>query len=186
MRLPARRALAASLAAALAAGCDDELPQPQALPERSRPIELDPGAATEDSPQAPSVYSPVGKRDPFYNPQDRPLGPTVPVGPGRGAGKLAALQKFDIDQLRLQFTMTGTSAPMAVLLDPSARAHHVRIGDFVGRNWGTVHSISREEIRVVEKLQDQTTGRVYPVYIPMRMAKSEADRKAADELAQEK
>lgn len=178
-----RRGLVLALAAAsLVAACEDEIPAAQALPERSKPVQLDLGSAAEDSQQVLYVYSPVGKRDPFYNPAAKTGLTAVPA---RHGGKLTALQKFEIDQLRLQFTMTHTSSPMAMIVDPGTKGHIVRIGDFVGKNWGTVHSITREEIRVVEKIQDQATGRVYPVYIPMRMPKTAADKKAEQELAQE-
>jgi type IV pilus assembly protein PilP len=127
------------------------------------------------------TYTPVGKRDPFRNPT-LTTGTLRPVGPAKPGQALTPLQKFEIDQLKVQFTMTGTSSPTAMVLDPNAKGHLVHIGDFIGRNWGKISHIGREEMTVTETIADQQTGRVYPVYIPMRMPKTDQEKRQEQEL----
>jgi Tfp pilus assembly protein PilP len=122
---------------------------------------------SDDLNATPYVYSPVGKRDPFKDPNQLKRG-EVAAGTG-------PLQKYDLDQLRLAFTTTATSAPLALIVDPSNQGHIVQIGDFVGKNWGKVSAIKREEVTVMETIADPNTGRVYPDYIPLRMPKSDAE-----------
>ena len=180
------RLLRASPVAALAlAACGPDLPPPKPLPPAPARSEVEQAAAAVDDSQAVLyVYSPVGKRDPFRDLMATGTRTAV-VDPRITAGrKLTQLQKFEIDQLKLQFTVTGTSSPMAMVMDPVARGHAVRIGDFIGKNWGKVSHIGREEITVTETIADQQTGRVYPVYIPMRMPKNEEDKKLDDVLDQ--
>ena len=42
-----------------------------------------------------------------------------------------------------------------MVMDPANRGHAVRIGDFIGKNWGKVSHIGREEITVTETIADQ-------------------------------
>lgn len=172
----------AVFALALAA-CGPTIPPPRVLPPPPPPSAVDQAAlATDDSEALLYVYSPVGKRDPF-----RDLLTTgtksISVRPeGLGNRKLTPLQRFEIDQLNLKFTVTGTSSPMAMVMDPTSRGHSVRIGDFIGKNWGKVSHIGREELTITETIADQQTGRVYPVYIPMRMPKSDEEKKLDETL----
>lgn len=163
--------------AALGSACGPSIPPPKPLPPPPPPSAVEQAAAADDTPVVTYIYSPLGKRDPF---RDLTTGATKIALPPTGAQRAAnaPLQKFDVDQLRLQFTVTGTSSPVAVVLDPSGRAHNVKIGDFIGKNWGKVSNISREELTITETIADQQTGRVYPQYIPLRMPKTEDEKKA--------
>jgi type IV pilus assembly protein PilP len=162
-------------AAALAcAACGSSAPPP---PRRPAPP---PAAAKsvedEVAPPAPTtmyVYSPIGKRDPFQNVfgnrEDQPR---------RVEGrKPTPLQRWSLDQLRLSMTVTGTSSPMAMLEDPESRGWPVRLGDFVGKNWGKVTSIQRDMIVVTETITDHSTGRVYPQNIKIMVPESKDEER---------
>lgn len=174
--------------AALVAACGADIPPPRPLPPPPEVTEVEEPEEPIEEPTAEStyIYSPSGKRDPF---RDNFLGRArlAVVDPEtRRNAKLTALQKYEMDQLRLVFTMTGDSRPMATILDPRGRAHHVHIGDFVGKNWGKVSHIGREEITITETIADaQNEGVVYPVYVPMRMPKTDAEKNAALALGDE-
>lgn len=173
-RLP--RALLVLLPA-LALACSPPPPPPRPKPAPAPA----PKVLEEEVPKSPAsiyVYSPVGKRDPFQNVfAVKEVKPTITPGGGR---KPTPLQRFPLDRLKLSMTMTGTASPMAMLEDPDGRGWTVRVGDFVGQNWGKVTSIQRDQIIVTETITDHATGRVYPQNIPLKVPKD------ATETASEK
>jgi type IV pilus assembly protein PilP len=149
--------------------------QPAAAPKRAAapaPAAVKP---TEDeAPAQPGtmyVYSPVGKRDPFQNVFGAKEATPVRVE-GR---KPTPLQRWSLDQLRLSLTVTGTSSPMAMLEDPEGRGWPIRLGDFVGKNWGKVTSIQRDAVVVTETITDHSTGRVYPQNIKLTVRESASE-----------
>lgn len=166
-------AVAALALATVACGPDIPPAKPLAIPKEA-PATDDTVAGLSEDEAVAYVYSPVGKRDPFFNPMGTGSG-TVVVGPGDTGRPLEALQKYEIDSLKLKFTITGSSTPLAMIIDPKGNAHPARIGSWVGKNWGKVSHIGREEITITETIADQQTGRVYPQYIPMRMPKTDEE-----------
>ena len=163
------------LAAALAfAACGGSPPPP---PRKLAPPPAAPKATDEEAaPAAPTtmyVYSPIGKRDPFQNVFGNKENDSVRVE-GR---RPTPLQKWSLDQLRLSMTVTGTSSPMAMLEDPENRGWPVRLGDFVGKNWGKVTAIQRDQIVVTETITDHSTGRVYPQNIKIMVPQSKDEER---------
>ena len=164
------RLLAALLAAGMLAACGAPPPPPRRPPPpvpQAKVIEEEKPAA----PQSIYVYSPVGKRDPFMN-----VFAVKEVTPVKVPGaKPTALQKFPLDRLRLVMTMTGTSSPMAMVEDPDGRGWTVRVGTFVGQNWGKVTSIQRDQVIITETITDHATGRVYPEQRPLRVPRDASE-----------
>jgi Tfp pilus assembly protein PilP len=66
---------------------------------------------------------------------------------------------------------------MAMLEDPESRGWPVRLGDFVGKNWGKVTSIQRDAIVVTETITDHSTGRVYPQNIRLTVPESPEEKR---------
>jgi type IV pilus assembly protein PilP len=167
------RSKALLLAAALGcAACGSSAPEPRHVmpaPAPVKVVEENPAASVD--PQTIYVYTPIGKRDPFQNVFAVKEVNLVKV-PGR---KPTPLQRWSIDQLKLDLVMTGTSSPMAMVSDPEGRGWPVRIGDFIGQNWGKVTSIQRDQIIVTETITDHATGRVYPSNIPLKMPRDAAE-----------
>jgi type IV pilus assembly protein PilP len=165
----------------LAAACGSSVPPPRrALPPPPPPKFTEDDAATKVQPQTIYVYTPIGKRDPFQNVFAVKEVTAVKV-PGR---KPTPLQRWSLDQLRLSMAMTGTSSPMAMVEDPEGRGWPVRLGDFVGQNWGKVTSIQKDQIVVTETITDHATGRVYPSNIPIKMPR-DANEIKQDEMLRE-
>jgi type IV pilus assembly protein PilP len=165
----------------LAAACGSSVPPPRrALPPPPPPKFTEDDAATKVQPQTIYVYTPIGKRDPFQNVFAVKEVTAVKV-PGR---KPTPLQRWSLDQLRLTMAMTGTSSPMAMVEDPEGRGWPVRLGDFVGQNWGKVTSIQKDQIVVTETITDHATGRVYPSNIPIKMPR-DANEIKQDEMLRE-
>jgi type IV pilus assembly protein PilP len=173
--------LAAALAL-LAAACGNPTPAPRARPVTAPAAKPADDTDTSQQQQTMYVYSPIGKRDPFMNVYGATASSDNRVRPeGRRA---TPLQKWSLDQLRLALTVTGTASPMAMLEDPEMRGWPIRIGDFVGKNWGKVTSIQRDQIVVTETITDRNTGRVYPQNITIQVPQSkseESDLKALRE-----
>lgn len=176
MRHPMKERLGAVAALALvAAACGPDIPPPKPLAiQKEEPAKEQVFATDDQSATVTYVYSPIGKRDPFHDPVSGAAG-KVAIAPQGTLGPLEPLQKYEIDQLKLKFTITGSSTPMAMIIDGRGDAHPVRIGSWVGKNWGKVSHIGREEITITETIADQQTGRVYPQYIPMRMPKTDEE-----------
>jgi len=163
--------LAGVLACAACGGSPPPPPRrPAPPPAAAKPAEDDAAPAV---PTTMYVYSPIGKRDPFQNVfgnrEDQPV---------RVEGrKPTPLQRWSLDQLRLSLTVTGTSSPMAMLEDPENRGWPVRLGDFVGKNWGKVTSLQRDQIVVTETITDHSTGRVYPQNIKILVPESKDEER---------
>lgn len=166
--------------AALGAACGEQVPPPRVAPPRTTTTTAaDDSAAAEQAAQDAYVYTPIGKRDPFRN----------TLEPAHDQGNLpnvaqaihvTPLQKWEIDQLSLVMTVTATSQPYAMVEDPDGRGWSVRLGDFVGKHFGKVTAIRRDEVIVTEVTQDRSTGRVYPQQLPLRMKADDAELKARE------
>src|SRR4051812_19848128 len=169
--------------ALLAAACGSPPPPPRRSAAPAPAAKTADETDTSQQQQTMYVYSPIGKRDPFEN----IYGAREQESRVRPEGRKATpLQKWSLDQLRLAMTVTGTASPLAVLEDPSPerRGWPVRVGDFVGKNWGKVTSIQRDQIVVTETITDHNTGRVYPQNITLQVPKTqgeESDLKALRE-----
>lgn len=159
--------LACALTAVCLTACEPDVPPKKPAPPPA-PAEADDAPLPEEAPASLYVYSPVGKRDPFRDPSTNHAAPP--------AAKAGPLQQYDLDQLKLSFTETATSSPMAFIVDPTGAGHVVQIGDFVGKNWGKVSAIKRDEVTVMEITADPNTGHTFPEYLPLRMPKSEGDK----------
>ena len=166
--------------ALLGMACGSPPPPPRRTPPKPPPAKTAEETDASQQQQTMYVYSPVGKRDPFQNVFGATQSETR-APPNRTA---TALQKWSLDQLKLALTVTGTASPMAMLEDPNTKGWPVRLGDFVGKNWGKVTSIQRDKIVVTETITDNNTGRVYPQNITLQVPQSkeeESDLKALQE-----
>jgi type IV pilus assembly protein PilP len=128
-------------------GCGDPVPTndlPAAPRKASVALEAEPEAPAAD----PYYYNPAGKRDPFQT----FLSSQARAGETLGADA-PPLQRWDVDKFLLRGIIWDTSAPTALLVDPEGVGHVVRVGTYVGRNWGKVSSISADGLVVTEEYQ---------------------------------
>jgi type IV pilus assembly protein PilP len=101
-------------------------------------------AAAEVVPEY--VYNPAGKRDPF---QSFITQRTVDL-PGESRDQ-PPLQRWDVERYVLRGIIFGTDAPRAMLIDPEGVGHVVKLGSYVGRNWGKVTAIEDGLVVVTEE-----------------------------------
>lgn len=115
--------------------------------------------------QAPFVYSPVGRRDPFrsYLTQLKERQEAKAQDHRR-----EETEAFDINQYRLTGLVTGTTQPKAMVDDPNGEAHVVRIGSRIGKNGGRVYSINAQGLTVVEEYVD-ASGKLVSVPVTVRL-----------------
>ena len=112
------------------------------------------------------VYESTGKRDPFRNFKwdrpDRRLDRDV-LGP---------LEQYDLAQLQVVAVVWKTGNARALVQDPSGMSYIVAEGARLGKNEGTITTISDNEVRVKETYVD-FLGRETTKDIDMRMRGSE-------------
>lgn len=93
---------------------------------------------------APALAEPT--RDPFV-PWERPV---IAAGD-------APLQRFSLEQLKLRGVLLGAS-PRALVEAPDGSTHTVRVGDWIGTNWGRITAIRQGAIAVAERFRDPLGG----------------------------
>jgi type IV pilus assembly protein PilP len=107
--------------------------------------------AEETAEPAPATadyfYNPAGKRDPFQGFASR-------QGSLNALGiEAPPLQRYDVEKFTLTGVISAVDIPRALLVDPEGIGHVVRVGTYVGRNWGKVTSISEDGVVVTEEYQ---------------------------------
>ena len=146
--------------AALALGCSEPRPEGTdafvAPPERpSTTVAPAPSA----SPPAPFHYDGAALRNPFEAPvsgaaiDDRPAAP----GPDLQRAR-TVLETFAIAQLQMVGVLAGGDRRVALLRDPGGHVHRVRVGDYVGRDFGRVQTIGDAGLDLVESIADGSGG----------------------------
>lgn len=69
------------------------------------------------------------------------------------------LEQFNIEALRMKGTIQKQGQPLAALVDDGARGTHpVRIGNYLGKNFGRVVAIDEAKITVMEIVPDGHDG----------------------------
>ena len=155
--------VAALLAAALAAGCAQDMSdlEDYALEVRSRKSRaIEP--IPQPTPYEPFAYEPGERRDPFLA-----ILRSREEAPGAGvAGSVRPdvdrprepLEEFPLDALRMVGTITLQSRAFALIRAPDAVVHRVTIGDHLGQNYGKITGISETEIVLMEIIPDGFGG----------------------------
>jgi Tfp pilus assembly protein PilP len=97
-----------------------------------------------DHPEEGTVYSPVGKRDPFKAPN---------AGIGRDlASGINPLERFGIEQLQLRAIVKAKGdKPKAMFEDPEGASYIVGQGEIIGRERGTISRILDRGVVVTER-----------------------------------
>jgi type IV pilus assembly protein PilP len=151
-------ALAVACGALLLAGCDSGRGELQAWMDETRrqtPVVVE--KVDEPKKFQPFRYQAAGEVDPFS------LGKLKVAGTAaaRASGGLAPdtsrrrepLEAFPLDNLRMVGNLRQGSAHVA-LLQAEAALYQVRVGNYLGQNFGRVMRISDSEVAVREIVQD--------------------------------
>lgn len=165
VRVPTRRPRTTIVLAAVAstlalAGCDagrGELQQWMDETRRSTPPVTEKIAGPKKF--EPFVYQAATETDPFSLAKMRVSGPTI-AGRQGGAGlqpdtarRREPLEAYPLDNLKMVGNLRQGAANVA-LLQADAALHQVRVGNYIGQNFGRVLKISDAEVAIRETVQD--------------------------------
>ena len=64
------------------------------------------------------------------------------------------LERYELDSLRMVGTLENQTDLWAIVADSGGTVHRVKVGNYVGRNYGKILSISEERIALREIIQD--------------------------------
>ena len=115
----------------------------------------------EFKPIAPVAYAAHQFRNPFVPPT--PDGEEVmPVGrhvePDMTRPK-EYLERFSLDALRMRGVISKEGGPLyALILDPTKTTNRVKVGDYMGKNFGRVIEVTDNHVSVMEIVPDGKDG----------------------------
>lgn len=92
---------------------------------------------------ASSVYSPIGKRDPFEIPKLSPRGP---------ASIENELFRYPIEQFELKAVLKGLNSSQILVEDPNGNTYILREGEQIGRGRATISRVLDREVILTEKV----------------------------------
>jgi hypothetical protein len=142
--------------------CATRLPHPSPASTASQEA-VDDGAmpAADGEESASYLYSPMGRRDPF-------AGANAHLAAADTDCRKSSLP-YEAEQLKLVFTETGSSSPMAMVVDPAGKDHMLHPGDVVGHNCGVVSDITHDDVSFTDTFSDATIGAAYTHVHRLRM-----------------
>lgn len=145
----------------LAAGCAD--PRLGALDRELAGIRSDPGPTPditlpEIPDYAPVAYDEADRRSPFI--ARLPEAEQSPRGSEELAPDLSRqrepLEAFDLGELALVGTLTQNGQPSALVRAPDGQVHRLRVGNYMGSDFGRIVGITSSTVQLVEVV---STGR---------------------------
>lgn len=159
---PLSRGLAAlglAAVAALLSGCEADRAELQSWMDETR---RNTPAVTEKISEPKKferfVYQASDETDPFSHAKMRVAGATVAGPAGNGlqpdsARRREPLEAFPLDNLKMVGNLRQGAASVA-LLQVDSSVFQVRVGNYVGQNFGRVLRISENEVAIRETVQD--------------------------------
>lgn len=151
--------VALAVAALTACGLSDEAQIRQWMADQRKTIHPVLQKVSEPIAFTPYSYDPHGRLDPF-DPQKILMTMTQERFRGVASGlrpnltrRREPLEAFALDQIRMVGMMREGQANVA-LLEANGTVHLVRVGNYIGQNFGRVTNISETEVDLRELYQD--------------------------------
>lgn len=72
--------------------------------------------------------------------------------------KKEALEEFPLDALRFVGVITESHTPWALIMGPDSTIHRVRVGNYIGQDYGRIIAISESGITLQEVIADNMGG----------------------------
>jgi type IV pilus assembly protein PilP len=117
-----------------------------------RPIEPLP----EFKPPPSFEYEPGSRRSPFVSDRDlrrAAANPNAVPGPDPNRAR-EPLEQDPLDSLRMVGILSDARGTVGLVQDADGLVHRVRVGNFMGQNYGRITSVSESQIRLVEIVAD--------------------------------
>ena len=104
------------------------------------------------------LYNPEGKIDPFENPFKKEV-PQKPVEEETDSNKperirQTPLESIDLSQLKLVGVIKFPTGYKAIVEEQSGKGYMVKVGTYIGTNYGQVTEIQDDRIIIKEKVKD--------------------------------
>jgi len=117
-------------------------------------------------------YDRMGKKDPF-----KPLVREGAIISGSilGGAPLTPLQKYTLAELKLVAIITGTENPGAMVEDSKGDGYIIKQGTLIGDRYGEVVKIEKNEVVIVEKEIDQSSGEIVYSKVSLILHKPEEE-----------
>ncbi len=111
-------------------------------------------APPEVKPYEPFTYNnSEGLPDPFKSRKAEQPGPAP--GPAQvQTHPPEELESFPLENLKMVGYLYIHETPYAVIQAPDGKIHHVRVGNYMGQNYGKITSITETEVKLTEKVLD--------------------------------
>jgi len=158
--VPLRALLALGLAMMIS-GCTrnmDDLEQ-KILAEKQKHT-VDVGEVPEVRPYETFIYSAENMRDPFALPPRKEPDEDASLAGERPdkTRRRERLEMFALDTLTMVGTFDGGDGLLGLVKDPDGLVHQVRVGNYLGQNFGHIEFIRENEISLVELVPDGMNG----------------------------
>ncbi|MBK1649145.1 pilus assembly protein PilP [Rhabdochromatium marinum] len=142
-------------------GCGDdpglnELQAFVAEQQQRRPPPLDPVPQIKQIDNF--IYDPTGLRNPFIM-DELSIEAIAPETSGNGLApdllrRKEELEQYSLDSLRMVGTLNQDETMWALIVSPDGVLHRVSVGNYMGRNYGRVTSISEQGIQLTELVNE--------------------------------
>lgn len=160
--------------AALAMGCS-QAPPPAPTTGTAPPDRVSASVAARPitRPAPPFPYESAKLRDPFQAPVsewDRGDDYRQAAAPDLRRVR-TSLEGFAMEELRMVGTLSGQGVRSALVRDPGGQVHAVRVGDYLGRDFGRIEAIGDAGLVLLEAIADGsgdwvTRTRTLPMHRP--------------------
>lgn len=116
-----------------------------------------------EKPPEIKPYEPFNYRNPDNLPDPfRPSKKTQPGGPAKNIGDAPAphdpedLESYALESLKMVGYVHINGVANAIISSPDGKLHHVRVGNYMGQNFGKITSVTESEITLQEKVLDSS------------------------------
>jgi len=120
-----------------------------AIEKQQQPSVVKPLPQPVDAP----TYEYVAGNDPFIAKQDTPQHPIGFYGDGPQQHAPEALEAFPLDSLRMVGTVEQQQTMSGLVRSADGTVHQVRLGHYLGQNYGRITDISNIKIVLTEKIK---------------------------------
>lgn len=108
----------------------------------------------------PFIFKPEGLRDPFRPLEQTEQADGADVGTGSGikpdtSRRKEELEAFSLDSLRMVGTVVMKSGLWGLIKASDGTIHRVRVGNYMGKNYGKIIRISNDKIELTEIVPDK-------------------------------
>ena len=117
-------------------------------------------------------YDPMGKKDPFKPliKEEEKIAEKMLI-----QKPLTPLQKYSLAELKLVAIVIGIENPKAMVEDPKGGGFILSKGTLIGDRFGEVSEIKRNEVVIVEKEIDSSSGEIVYKKVPLILYKPEEE-----------